>query len=133
MKMQNTFNIDTKNKKEVIDITDRVRDAIKSVDEGICLIFGLHTTSSVMLGEYEPGLDEDFIDMFNKLQPKGPFKHAHEPDHAPSHLFSSMVGEQVTIPIANGSLVLGTWQRVMLVEFDGPRSRNIVVQTIKSN
>ena len=131
--MQTKFNLDTKHKKEVIDITDKVQSAIKNIDEGICLVFGLHTTSSVMLGEFEPGLDDDFINMFEQMKPKGPFKHAHEPDHAPSHLFSSMVGEQVTLPIANGALVLGNWQKILLVEFDGPRSRNIVVQTIKSN
>ncbi|MCH8821168.1 YjbQ family protein [Patescibacteria group bacterium] len=130
--MQKTLTIETKESKEVINITDKVSNLIERVDEGICLIFGLHTTCSVMLGEYEPGLDEDFLNMFEQLKPKGPFIHAHNPDHAPSHLFSSMVGEQVSIPIKKGSLVLGTWQRVMLVEFDGPRSRNIVIQTFKS-
>lgn len=130
--MQQTLTIETKESKEVIDITDKVSDVIERVDEGICLIFGLHTTCSVMLGEYEPGLDKDFLNMFEQLKPKGPFIHAHNPDHAPSHLFSSMVGEQVSVPIKKGSLVLGTWQRVMLVEFDGPRSRNIVIQTFKS-
>jgi secondary thiamine-phosphate synthase enzyme len=131
--MQQTFSIRTKNKKEIIDITAEVKDLVKGVDEGICLVFGLHTTSSIMLGELEPGLDEDFISMFEQLKPKGPFKHAHEPDHAPSHLFSSLVGEQATIPVKKGSLVLGTWQKIMLVEFDGPRDRNIVVQTLESN
>lgn len=130
--MQKTLTIETKESKEVINITDKVSNLIERVDEGICLIFGLHTTCSVMLGEYEPGLDEDFLNMFEQLKPKGPFIHAHNPDHAPSHLFSSMVGEQVSVPIKKGSLVLGTWQRVMLVEFDGPRSRNIVIQTFKS-
>lgn len=131
--MQTKFNLNTNHKKDVIDITDKVQSAIENINDGICLVFGLHTTSSVMLGEFEPGLDDDFINMFEQLKPKGPFKHAHEPDHAPSHLFSSMVGEQVTLPISNGALVLGNWQKILLVEFDGPRSRNIVVQTIKSD
>ena len=131
--MQRSFTVETKDSKQVLDITGEVQKLIGSVSEGICLVFGLHTTCSIMLGEYEPGLDKDFISMFEQLKPKGPFQHAHEPDHAPSHLFSSMVGEQVTLPVKNGSLVLGTWQRIMLVEFDGPRSRSIVVQTIKSS
>lgn len=129
--MQKTLAIETAKSKEVINITAKVSALVEKVDEGICLIFGLHTTCSVMLGEYEPGLDEDFLNMFEQLRPKGPFIHAHNPDHAPSHLFSSMVGEQVFVPIKKGSLVLGTWQKIMLVEFDGPRSRNIVVQTLK--
>ena len=130
--MQKTFKIETKDSKEVIDITSKVQGLIEAMEEGVCLVFGLHTTCSIMLGEFETGLDEDFISMFRELQPKGPFKHAHDPDHAPSHLFSSMVGEAVTIPVKDGSLFLGTWQRVMLVEFDGPRSRSVVVQTIKA-
>ena len=129
--MQNTLAIETKKSKEVINITNRVSALIEKMDEGICLVFVQHTTCSVMLGEYEPGLDEDFLNMFEQLKPKGPFIHAHNPDHAPSHLFSSMVGEQISVPIKKGSLMLGTWQKIMLVEFDGPRSRNIIVQTLK--
>ncbi|MEX0616816.1 MAG: secondary thiamine-phosphate synthase enzyme YjbQ [Candidatus Woykebacteria bacterium] len=128
--MQKTFLVETKRAKEVIDITSQVESSIDNVEEGLCLVFNLHTTCSVMLGEFEPGLDQDFINMFEQLKPKGPFKHAHEPDHAPSHLFSSMVGEQVLVPVKSGQMVLGTWQSIMLVEFDGPRSRKIVVQTI---
>lgn len=128
--MHKTFTIKTKKTREVIDITDKVVEQVDKVKEGICLVFGLHTTSSIMLGEFENGLDVDFISMFNQLTPKGPFKHAHAPDHSPSHLFSSMVGEQVSMPVKDGALVLGTWQRIMLVEFDGPRSRNVVVLTV---
>ncbi len=130
--MQKTFTVNTTDSKEVVDITDKVEENIDNIKEGICLVFALHTTCSIMLGEYETGLDDDFINMFGQLAPKGPFQHAHDPDHAPSHLFSSMVGEQVLIPVKNGSLVLGTWQRIMLVEFDGPRSRKIVVQSLES-
>ena len=130
--MQKTVTIQTTESKEVIDITEEVEKQVGEVKEGICLVFAQHTTCSVMLGEYEGGLDVDFINMFSQLKPKGPFKHAHNPDHAPAHLFSSMVGEQVTLPVENGDLLLGTWQRIMLVEFDGPRARNVVVQTIKS-
>ena len=130
--MQKTFAVETKTSKEVIDITHEVEEQLNQISEGICLVFAQHTTCSVMLGEYEGGLDEDFINMFGQLKPKGPFKHAHNPDHAPAHLFSSMVGEQVTLPIRNGDLLLGTWQRIMLVEFDGPRERTIVVQALKS-
>lgn len=130
--MQKTFTINTTDSKEVIDITEKVSEQIEKISEGICFVFALHTTCSLMLGEYEGGLDTDFINMFEQLKPKGPFHHAHDPDHAPSHLFSSMVGEQLSIPIKNSQLVLGTWQRIMLVEFDGPRSRSIIVQTIES-
>jgi secondary thiamine-phosphate synthase enzyme len=123
----------TKEGKEVKDITGDIDQIVRKskVKEGLCLVFIPHTTCSVMLGEFEPGLDEDFISMFEQLKPKGPFKHAHEPDHAPSHLFSSMVGEQVVVPIKDSQLVLGTWQRIMLVEFDGPRTRSLFVQTLQ--
>lgn len=132
--MTDTIGVETAEKKQVIDITDEISAKLdgSKVKEGVCLVFALHTTCSVMLGEYETGLDTDFINMFKELQPKGPFHHAHEPDHAPSHLFSSLIGEQVLVPIKNGGLLLGTWQKVMLVEFDGPRHREIVIQTLKA-
>ena len=121
--------------KQIIDITSKVADLVNqsSAKEGLCLVFGQHTTCSVMLGEYETGLDEDFLNMFEQLKPKGPFQHAHEPDHAPSHLFSSMVGEQVVIPIQDGQLTFGTWQKIMLVEFNGPRTRDVIVQIINGS
>ena len=128
-----TISISTKKKQEVLNITNEVEKAVNNsgVINGACLIFGQHTTCSVMLGEYEPGLDDDFLNMFEQLKPKGPFKHAHEPDHAPSHLFSSMVGEQVSVPISDGKLALGTWQKVMLVEFNGPRERTLIIHILK--
>jgi len=131
--MDKSLNIPTTEQKQILDITDQVEEIVASskTAQGVCLVFALHTTCSIMLGEYESGLNTDFINMFEQLKPKGPFHHAHDPDHAPSHLFSSMVGEQVLIPIKDGGLVLGTWQRIMLAEFDGPRSRHIVVQLIK--
>ena len=130
-----TLTFQTSASKQIIDITEKVQNLVNqsSEKEGLCLVFVQHTTCSVMLGEYEAGLDEDFINMFEQLKPKGPFQHAHEPDHAPSHLFSSMVGEQVVIPIQGGQLAFGTWQKIMLVEFDGPRFRNVIVQIINSN
>ena len=128
-----TISIFTKKKQEVLNITNEVEKAVNNsgITNGACLIFGRHTTCSVMLGEYEPGLDDDFLNMFEQLKPKGPFKHAHEPDHAPSHLFSSMVGEQVSVPISDGKLALGTWQKVMLVEFNGPRERTLIIHVLK--
>lgn len=132
--MIETLNYPTKKGKEIKDITGDVDKIVRKskVKEGFCLVFLPHTTCSVMLGEYEPGLDEDFLNMFEQLKPKGPFNHAHNPDHAPSHLFSSITGEQVAVPIRNSQITLGTWQRIMLVEFDGPRNRNLLVQVISS-
>lgn len=128
-----TLNFETNQSKQIVDITKNVEEVVKEqgVQEGICLVFGKHTTCSVILGEYESGLSLDFLNMFEQLKPKGPFNHAHEPNHAPSHLFSSTVGEEVTIPIQKGRLDLGTWQRILLVEFDGPRTRNITIKIIK--
>ena len=130
--MQKEISVNTTKKKEILDITERIQKVINGAAEGICLVFALHTTAGLMLGEYEGGLDADFINMFGQLSPKGPFLHAHNPNHAPSHLFSSLVGEQIVVPVSGGNLVLGTWQRIMLVEFDGPRDRRIIVQTIKN-
>jgi secondary thiamine-phosphate synthase enzyme len=65
------------------------------------------------------------------LVPDIKWRHPHDPAHAPDHLLSSIIGPEVSVPIENGKLELGTWQRVILVEFDGPREREIVLTLLK--
>jgi secondary thiamine-phosphate synthase enzyme len=62
--------------------------------------------------------------------PKLKYRHPHNPEHAPDHILASLVGPSVTVPVDGGRLVLGTWQRVVLVEFDGPRERELILSLI---
>ena len=67
------------------------------------------------------------METLERLIPKIRFRHAHDPSHAPDHMISSIVGASLTLPVIGGTLHLGTWQRVLLVECNGPRRRTLVV------
>lgn len=120
----------TSGKRQVVDITDRVNQELKKQDikDGICNLFLTHTTAALTSADLDPGTDQDYLDAFEEIVPKLQFKHPHNPSHTPDHILSTLIGTSLTIPVEDGQLVLGTWQRVILIEFDGPRQRTIVVQ-----
>ena len=137
------LSIKTSQKKELIDITDKVKVIIKNfkVRDGIALIFARHTTCAIIISEAEDYLEKDLIQFLEKEGPRGPFKHSHgdlnanDPVHAsqshtPAHLMSATIGQSKAIPVSHGELLLGTWQRVCLLELDGPRTREVVIQLL---
>ena|SRR3989344_286421 len=141
--MQKIFSVKTNAKRQLVDITSDVEEAISKsdTDEGILVVFTKHTTCALMISEMEGTLERDILKYFEKEGPKGPFSHshgdflAHDPKHAgkshtPAHILSATVGQSLVIPINNGRLDLGTWQRIFLAEFDGPRERKIIIQTL---
>lgn len=119
--------IQTKQKRAVIDITDHIQHALPKDASGAVLVTVLHTTAAITTADLDPGTDLDFLDFLGAITPKVNWRHPHNPDHAPDHLLASLIGPSVVLPIADGQLVLGTWQRVILVELDGPRSRQLRV------
>jgi secondary thiamine-phosphate synthase enzyme len=124
--------ISTRQDKQVLDITDRVQDYVSSsgIGGGLCNVFVAHTTAGLTTGESIEGTDEDLMEVLERIIPKIKFRHAHDPSHAPDHMITSIVGASLTIPIAGGKLQLGTWQRVLLVECNGPRERSVVVTVL---
>src|SRR3989344_1351271 len=121
------FTIKTTRGKQVVDITEKVNDIVKKKISGTCHLFVTHTPGALATADLDPGTDEDMLEAFDKMIPKMKFRHPHDPSHTPDHILSSMIGPSITIPVENGELVLGTWQRVVLIEFNGPREREIVV------
>jgi secondary thiamine-phosphate synthase enzyme len=121
------ISVKTHNKREIIDITDRVQEALEAVGTGVCHLTVLHTTAALTTADLDPGTDLDLLDAFEAMVPKLKYRHPHDPSHVPDHILSSLIGTSVTQPVENGRLVLGTWQRIVLVELDGPRTRNVVV------
>lgn len=121
--------IKTNNKKEVIDITDLINREIhkQELKDGLVNIFVTHTTAAITTADLDPGTDQDYLDAFKNLIPKLQYKHPHNPSHAPDHILSSLIGTSLSLPVENGKLVLGTWQKVVLIEFDGPRERQIII------
>jgi secondary thiamine-phosphate synthase enzyme len=122
--------IKTRRKREVVDITDEVERFLGSEDQGragICSLFILHTTAALTTADLDPGTDLDMLDAFEAMVPKLRYRHPHNPGHVPDHILSALIGTSVTLPFENGKLLLGTWQRVVLIELDGPRQREVVV------
>jgi len=118
--------IKTHLKREVIDITGRTDTIIHGIREGLLHLWLAHTTAAITTADLDPGTDEDMLEALESLLPKKTWRHPHNPEHAPDHIISSIIGPTLTIPIEKGKLTLGTWQRVVLVELDGPREREIL-------
>ncbi|MBI2442348.1 MAG: YjbQ family protein [Candidatus Levybacteria bacterium] len=119
----------THKKDEVVDITDEVEKVLReqSKEDGVCLIHALHTTCCITTADLDPGTDKDLLDFLRAIEPKLTYRHPHNPEHTPDHLISSIIGPSISIPFQNKKLLLGTWQRVILIELDGPRERVITV------
>jgi secondary thiamine-phosphate synthase enzyme len=121
--------VSTKRKNEVIDITELCRKqlAINKPENGVCHLFVLHTTAALTVADLDPGTDLDLLDAFAALVPKLRYRHPHNPAHVGDHILSSLIGTSVCTPVKDGDLLLGTWQRIILVEFDGPRRRQVAM------
>jgi secondary thiamine-phosphate synthase enzyme len=123
----------TRTKRQVLDITDEVEATLRqnfSTHTGICHLSALHTTAALTMADLDPGTDLDMLDAFEAMVPKLRYRHPHNPAHVPDHILSALIGASLSVPVDRGSLVLGTWQRLVLMEFDGPREREIAVTFI---
>jgi secondary thiamine-phosphate synthase enzyme len=127
-----TTTIRTRKKDEVVDITETVEASLREMNagDGVCVIFAAHTTCAITTADLDPGTDLDLLDALRRLLPKMSYRHPHDPSHAPDHILSSLIGPSVTVPYANGRLLLGTWQRIILVELDGPRQRTVHITSM---
>jgi secondary thiamine-phosphate synthase enzyme len=121
--------IKTKKAKEIIDITDEVKSLTNQnkFKNGLCHLFITHTTAALTTADLDPGTDLDFLDFLEKIKPSINYRHPHNPAHAPDHILSSIIGASLVIPVQDSRLVLGTWQRIVLIELDGPRSRTVII------
>jgi secondary thiamine-phosphate synthase enzyme len=116
-------------KRQVIDITDEIQRHLVS-KTGLVAATVLHTTAALTTADLDPGTDLDLLDFLTHATPKVSWRHPHNPAHAPDHLWASLIGASVMLPVQDGRLVLGTWQRVVLVELDGPRERNLALRVV---
>src|SRR5512135_41144 len=124
--------IKTRKKREIVDITEAVERALGG-KSGICQLTVLHTTAALTTADLDPGTDLDMLDAFEAMIPKLRYRHPHNPGHVPDHILSALIGTSVTLPVERGSLILGTWQRVVLMEFDGPRERQGVLSLMAAS
>ncbi len=126
-----TFTVTTRKKDQVVDITDTVENYLREEknEDGLCSLFVAHTTCAITTADLDPGTDLDLLEALRHLLPKLSYRHPHDPAHAPDHFLSSIIGPSLVIPYARHQLLLGTWQRIILVELDGPRQRTMHMST----
>jgi secondary thiamine-phosphate synthase enzyme len=126
------LDVSTSDPIEVIDVTGRVDEAVPDdVGAGVATVFVPHTTAGVVVNEAEDRLLTDIEGFVEELVPADrEYSHDAIDDNAAAHLRATVLGESVSIPIADGGIALGTWQSVLFVECDGPRSRNLHVTVL---
>ena len=132
-----TVEIQTRERVELVDLTDRLRELLdrSAVRDGVAHVFSLHTTCGVFINEVQTALHADILSFLEQVAARnGSWMH-NDPAHsdcdrmnADSHLRAMLLGHGLTLQIAAGELVLGTWQRVLAAEMDGPRTRTLRVQ-----
>ncbi len=124
--------IHTSGRQSFEDIGQQAQQAVdeSGIQEGLCYLFCPHTTAGLMVNEnWDPSVQRDIGLVLNDLVPQRPdFQHAE--GNSPAHVKSSLLGPSQTLFIAAGRLVLGSWQGVYLAEFDGPRTRKVLVKIV---
>ena len=125
------FNIRTRKKQEMVDVTGRLADLVKQsgISDGICLVYVPHATAAVVINENaDPNVCEDILEALANLIPEGRWRHDRIDNNAAAHIQATLLGPSQAVPVRGGRLRLGTWQSVMLVELDGPRERSVIVE-----
>lgn len=126
------MSVSTKEREITVDLTARVRAAVtrSKVREGVCVVNVAHTTAAVFVNENaDPDVQRDLLHQLAKVVPEdGDYRHGE--GNSPAHIKAVLVGNDVTLSVHEGELVLGTWQGVYFAEFDGPRERSATVTVI---
>lgn len=134
--MAEIFAIATRQATASLDISDEVAGVVarSGVASGLCHVMVLHSTAAVVVNEtHDPNIGVDVINALGGAVPdRGGWLHDRIDDNASAHIKAAILGPSELIPVDGGELVLGTWQRIMLLEFDGPRERRISVQLLAS-
>lgn len=126
----------TKQRQEIIDITDAVAAEVEKsgVQEGIALVSAMHISASVFVNDHESGLWQDILEWLERtVAPWDPARYRHNEtgeDNAAAHLRSLTVGHEVIVPITNGALDFGPWQRVFYGEWDGQRKKRVIIKVL---
>jgi len=121
--------LSTNHRRQIVDITGEVAAVVTDAGDGLVCISVPHCTCAVYVNENEAGLVQDTLALIDRLS-DGQWQHDRIDDNAGAHLAASLIGNAVCLPVQGGRLVLGTWQRVMLVELDGPRRRTVHITMV---
>ena len=129
------LSFNTRSRRAFINITPQVEDCLREsgIKEGLLLCNAMHITASVFINDDESGLHNDFEIFLEKLAPEKPYsQYAHNgyEDNADAHLKRTIMGREVVIAVTNGKLDFGTWEQIFYGEFDGKRSKRVLVKVI---
>lgn len=117
---------------QFIEITRQVQNTVKELglNNGVVVVYVPHTTAGVTINENgDPDVVRDLLTSFERVFPvEGDYRHFEGNSHA--HIKTSLMGSSCTIPVENGKLLLGTWQGIYFCEFDGPRSRRVIIKVV---
>jgi len=131
--MIDTIQLGTTDRTALLDITDLVAGKVREreVADGLCIVYVPHTTAGVMINEgADPAVMQDVANTLEKLVPwKAGYLHGE--GNSAAHIKSILVGGSVQVLVEGGRLLLGTWERIFLCEFDGPRTRKIHVKVLR--
>ena len=127
-----TLSISTSRQTEFLDITREVEEVILNaqVPDGLALVYCPHTTAGITINEgADPSVQEDIQRILNQMVPfQGPYRHGE--GNSAAHIKASLIGSSVSVMIENGCLILGHWQSLFFCEFDGPRTRKVLIKII---
>ena len=129
------LSVRTRSKVEFQNITRAVQEVVDSsrVESGVCYVFVPHTTAAVTLNEQaDPSVVEDIAEQLESIVPQQGNYH-HSEGNSPAHIKASLFGSSEMVMVDDGRLVLGTWQGIFFCEFDGPRSRSVLVKILPDN
>jgi secondary thiamine-phosphate synthase enzyme len=124
-----TIEVQTREVTQVIDVTERVAALVRGAGGAACHLYLRHTTAGLMVVTGETGVAEDIMDILRTLTPERAYRHD-SPAHVAAHFLSALVGPSVSVPVREGALALGEFQRIVLMEFEGPRRREIEVRLL---
>jgi secondary thiamine-phosphate synthase enzyme len=130
--MIESFGVKSSTKEELIDITQTVNKIVvrSSLADGVCFIYTPHTTAAITINENaDPSVRKDILKGLNSLN-FDQIRFSHSEGNSPAHIKSSLIGCSEAVLIENGRLSLGTWQGIYFCEFDGPRTRKVLVKII---
>jgi secondary thiamine-phosphate synthase enzyme len=125
--------IETCKSVDVVDITDRIERTLREscVENGIMLVYSVHTTTGLTVNEADSALLNDILSLLQRIAPRGAgYLHDLGDGNAHAHLQATLLGNSLIIPVEKGRLVMGVWQRILFFELDGPRRRSIFVRVL---
>lgn len=127
--MMTTLTIQTRQESEVINITEKVVSLLDGLADSLVCLATPHTTAAVFLGEDDEQLRRDYLRVADGLlAPLEPFEHCRNDNpNARAHLISALVGTQLCLPFVDGTLGIGRYQNILLLELDGPKERLLTV------